>query len=129
MADTMLKPKLLLVEDDPFMMSLMADAFSRDGFTVVFADNGEDAVKQVLQEKPDIAVMDILLPKKNGIEAIRDIRASPSGAHLPIVVVSNLEDASYITDAQKLGVKAYLIKANVQIPEIVAKVKEVLWGK
>ena len=125
----MLKPKLLLVEDDPFMMSLMADAFSRDGFTVIFADNGEDAVKRVREEKPDIAVMDILLPKKNGIEAIREIRAFPHGAHLPVVVVSNLEDTSYVTDAEKLGVSAYLIKANVQIPEIVAKVKQVLWGK
>ena len=120
------KLKLLLVEDDPFMASLMADAFSKAGFDMVFAADGEEAVKKVIEAKPDIAVMDILLPKKNGIEAIREFRVTPEGANLPIIIVSNLEDASYVTDAEKLGVKAYLVKANVQISELVAKTREVL---
>lgn len=121
-----LKPKVLIVEDDPFMTSLMANAFQKDGFDVVLADNGEDAVTQVSKAKPDIALLDILLPKKNGIEALREIRAIPEGKDLPVIIVSNLEDASYVTDAEKLGVKGYLVKANIQIPELVAKVRSVL---
>lgn len=122
------KPKLLLVEDDPFMTSLMAEAFEADGFEVILANNGEAAIQQFRDASPAVAVMDILLPKKNGIEALREIRALPRGADLPVIVLSNLEDASYVTDAEKLGVKAYLTKANVQIPELVAKVKGMLAG-
>ena len=100
------KPKLLLVEDDPFMTSLMAEAFKADGFEVILANDGEAAVQQARDANPAVAVMDILLPKKNGIEALREIRALPRGADLPVIILSNLEDASYVTDAQKLGVKA-----------------------
>ena len=88
------KPKVLLVEDDPFMTSLMADAFEKEGFEVVLADDGDVAIAKMKEVKPDIAVMDILLPKKNGIEAIREMRSLPEGATLPILIISNLEDAS-----------------------------------
>ena len=123
------KPKVLLVEDDPFMTTLLSQAFSREGFEVVFASNGEDAVMSFQDTHPDVLVIDILLPKKNGLEALAEIRALPGGAAIPVVVLSNLEEASYVNEAQKLGVKAYLIKANVQLPEIVAKTKEVMGQK
>ncbi len=124
MADT--APKLLLVEDDPFMASLMTETFTKEGFLVVLSVDGEDAVKAAQDQNFDIAIFDILLPKKNGIEAIREIRKTPTGAKLPVIILSNIEDASYVTEAQQLGVKAYLIKANVQIPEVVMKAKQIL---
>lgn len=120
------KPKVLLTEDDPFMASLIGEAFEKAGFTVVLAGDGEDAVAKVKAEKPDVAVMDILLPKKTGIEATREIRSLPEGATLPIIIISNLEDATYVTEAEKLNVKAYLVKANMQIPDLVTKAQEAL---
>lgn len=122
-------PKLLLVEDDPFMASLMTEIFTKGGFDVRLSVDGEDAVRAAQAENPDIAIFDILLPKMNGIEAIREIRKTPAGAKLPVIILSNIEDASYVTEAQQLGVKAYLIKANVQIPEVVMKVRQILEQK
>lgn len=120
------KPKVLLVEDDPFMVTLLSEALGKDGLGVILAGNGEDAVRRFPEVQPDILLMDILLPKKSGLDALREIRSLPGGADVPAVILSNIEDPSYIREAEELGVKAYLIKANIQLPEIVAKVKEAL---
>lgn len=124
MADA--KLKVLLVEDDPFMTTLLSQEFSQDGFEVVFAPDGEDAVAVFQNAHPDVLILDILLPKKNGLDALAEIRTLPGGAEIPVVVLSNFEEANYVRDAQKLGVKAYLVKANVQLSEIVAKAKEAI---
>lgn len=121
-----LKPKVLLVEDDPFMATLLSGELIKSGFEVTAAPDGEDAITRFKASKPDVMIFDILLPKKNGIEALREIRALPGGEKVPTVVLSNLEESEYVSEAQKLGVKSYLIKSNVQLPEIVAKVKEAL---
>lgn len=120
------KPKVLLAEDDPFMVTLLSEALGKDGFDVILAGNGEDAVRQFPETRPDVLLMDILLPKKSGLDALREIRALEGGANVPAVILSNIEDPTYVREAEELGVKAYLIKANMQLPEIVAKVRETL---
>ena len=122
------KPKALLVEDDPFMAALLSEGLVKEGFEVILADNGEDAVTKFKSAKPDVLLIDILLPKKNGIEALAEIRLLPGGEKIPALIISNIEEAKYISEAEKLGVKAYLIKANTQIPDIVAKAKAILKG-
>ncbi|MBI4132814.1 MAG: response regulator transcription factor [Candidatus Sungbacteria bacterium] len=124
MADA--KPKVLLVEDDPFMTTLLYEYLVKDGFEVISAGDGEEAVKQFKKSTPDVMLIDILLPKKNGLEALREIRALPGGDRVPAMILSNLEEVAYQKEAQELNAKAYLVKANVQLPEIVAKVKEIL---
>lgn len=120
------KLKVLLVEDDPFMAALLSEGLAKGGLEVILADNGEDAVAKFKNSKPDALLIDILLPKKNGLEALAEMRLLPGGEKIPALIVSNIEEAKYIGEAEKLGVMAYLIKANTQIPDIVAKVKEAL---
>ena len=122
------QPKLLLVEDDPFMASLMDEAFAKEGFKVILAGDGEAAIQMFEREHPDCAILDIILPKKNGIEALREIRKLPRGEQMPVIVLSNIEDASFVAEAEELGVKGYLVKANVQIPEVVERMKQILGG-
>lgn len=124
MADA--KIKVLIAEDDPFMASLLYEAFTKDGFEVVAAGDGTQAVQQFRDAKPNVLLIDILLPIKNGIEALREIRALPEGVSVPALILSNFEESTYIREAQQLKVKAYLVKANVELPEIVARVKQVL---
>lgn len=124
MADA--KPKVLLVEDDPFMTTLLAEAFTKEEFELQIAANGVEAVKQFQDFRPDALLIDIILPQKSGLEALREIRALPGGANVPAIILSNVEEASYVSQAEQLNVKGYLIKANVQLPEIVAKVREAL---
>lgn len=110
------------------MTTLLADALTRGGFSVTLAADGEEAVRRFPEVKPDVLVVDILLPRKSGLEALREIRALPGG-DVPAIVLSNVEEVRYVAEAEALGVKSYLIKANIDLPEIVAKVKEVLGKK
>lgn len=123
------KPKVLLVEDDPFMTTLLVEGLVRDGLDVLHAKSGEEAVKEFSAVRPDVLLIDILLPGKNGLEALREIRGLEGGAHVPALMLSNIEEASYVREAEALGVKAYLVKANMQITDIVAKVREALKAK
>lgn len=120
------KPKALLVEDDPFMAALLSEGLAKGGFEVVLADDGEDAVLKFKNSKPDVLLVDILLPKKNGLEALAEIRSLPDGEKIPALIISNIEETDYVSQSQKLGVKGYLIKANMQISDVVEKVKEAL---
>lgn len=117
---------VLLIEDDPFMVSLLSGELSKSGFDVVFAADGEAGVEKFREAKPDAMIVDIILPKKTGLEALREIRGIPGGEEVPTVILSNLEEATYVSEAQELGAKAYLVKANVDMSEIVAKVKQAL---
>lgn len=124
MADIM--PKVLLVEDDPFMTSLLSEHLIKGGFEVINASDGERAVSQFKSSRPDAMIFDIILPRKNGIEALREIRGLEDGKDVPAIILSNLEESSFVNEARELGVGAYLVKANVQLPEVVEKVKEIL---
>lgn len=108
------------------MVTLLSEALSKDGFDVVLAGDGEDAVRRFPEVRPDLLLIDILLPKKSGLAALREIRSLPGGADVPAIILSNLEDSAYVQEAEELGVKAYLVKANTQLPEIVAKAREAL---
>ena len=120
------KPKVLLLEDDPFMSALLNEGFAKEGWEVVLALNGQEALRQFRQNKPDILLIHIILPGKSVLQVLGEIRALPEGTDTPALILSNIEEANYLHEAEKLGVKGYLIKANMQIEEIVAKVKEAL---
>lgn len=123
------KPKLLIAEDDPFMISLLSKAFAEEGFEIVFANNGDEAVRQFGEADPDILVFDIMMPGKSGMDALREIRILPKGKKIPVIMLTNLDDTPTVDAAQGLNVRAYLVKANTQLPEIVNKVKQVLGEK
>lgn len=108
------------------MITLLSKAFMDEGFDVVFANNGDEAIRQFGETHPDILLFDIMMPEKSGIEALREIRKIPEGRDIPAVILTNLDDTPTIGDAQELRVRAYLVKANTQLPEIVKKVREAL---
>lgn len=108
------------------MITLLTQGFEAEGFEVLLASDGDEAVKKFQESKPNALIIDILLPRKSGLEALREIRQLEGGERTPAIILSNLEDHRYFQEAQALGASAYLIKANTLIPEIVAKVKEVL---
>ena len=119
-------PKVLVVEDDIFMVDLISQALKSDDFTLLLAKNGAEGIEKCKTEKPDLVLLDIILPDQNGFEALREMRKLPGGGDIQVVVFSNLSEQSQKDEAEKLGAIDYLIKANTSLPEITEKVKTIL---
>lgn len=121
------KPKILLAEDDDFMIQLLSDAITQDGFAELFvAKNGEEALSVFKKEHPVLLLVDILMPIKNGLEFIEEVRSLPEGKETIVVILSNLSDARHTEDADRLKVARYFVKANTLPAEIIAEAKKLL---
>lgn len=126
MADAGEKPKVLLVEDDLFMLELLATSLSGAGFALATAKTGAEAIKEFEKEKPDIILLDLLLPDQHGFEVLKQIRSLPGGADVKVIVLSNLSGPDDVHEAKKLGAIDYLVKANFSLPEITEKINHAL---
>ncbi len=120
------KIKILLVEDDSFLLSMYATKFELEGFKVIMAEDGEKAVRQAIKETPDIILLDIILPKMNGFEVLRQLKAERQTATIPVILLTNLSQKEEIEQGLKMGARDYLIKAHFMPSEVVDKIKKAL---
>ena len=116
--------KILVVEDERILGEMYRDKFSQAGFKVILITSAEEAIKVVPEEKPDLILLDILLPRENGIVFLRKLRENPEFSLIPVVVFSNFDDLETKKQAYQLGVKDYLIKTGHTPQEIIEKIKE-----
>lgn len=115
---------LILVVDDVKIERIhVTGILKRNGYTVVEAEDGNDAIQKAEQYKPDMIIMDIVMPKRDGFNAAKRIRMNPSTKHIPIVVVSSKGQDSDIRRATMVGANGYLIKP-VTAAMLMEKVKE-----
>ena len=117
---------VLLVEDEPLLGNLLKQRLEKEGFKVILNRDGAEALKTLKDFKPDLILLDIILPKVSGFEFMETIRNDPQFQRAPIIIVSNLGQESDVTKGQSLGAVGYLVKAQVSIEEIIEKVKEFL---
>jgi CheY-like chemotaxis protein len=115
---------LLLVEDDPLLINMYQSKFSSEGFQVFTATDGEAGLALVKSEKPDIVILDIMMPKLDGIEVLRRIRQDPALKDIPVLMLSNLSEAAKQREAAQLGAKEFLVKANLTPTQVVQKIKQ-----
>ncbi len=120
------KGRILLAEDDKSLSSVMMNKLVRRGYKVILAKDGDEAVKKAISEKPDLILLDIIMPNKNGFEALQEIKADKTAKNIPVVIMSNLGQESDIAKAKKMGAKDYLVKSNFGINEIVEKANKYL---
>ena len=120
------KARLLLVEDDVFMIELLVREFTAAGFDVSIAKTGTEGVAKFFEVKPDLTLLDLVLPDEKRFEALRKIRRDPVGATAKVIVLTNLSDTSDIEEGKRLGAIDYLVKANHSLPEIVECVRKAL---
>lgn len=120
--------KILVVEDDALFADIYAARFSEEGFEVLTANNGEDAFQKLKDEHPDLVLLDLVLPRKTGFEFLEAVRAEadPAVRDVPVIVVSNLNQESYVRRMETLGVKAYFLKADVVFSAVLEKVREIV---
>lgn len=117
---------MLVVEDEAMLREMYQQKLKQAGYEVVSAHNAEQGLRLAKKEKPDLVLLDILLPKKNGLDCLASIRKDPSIAKSLVVAFSNYDDPEAKKTAKKLGVTAYLIKSSYTPGQIVARVRRYL---
>lgn len=118
--------KILWVEDDQFLSSILAVKLSHEGSVGFYAKNGEEALEILGRETPDIILLDLLLPGMTGFEVLQAIRANSKMANVPIIVLSNLGQKEDMEKTKQLGATKYLIKAEHDLDDIVNEVAKAL---
>lgn len=118
--------KVLIVEDDPIMLKIYIKKFQLAGFDVDSAQDGEAGLNKVKTIMPDMVLMDVMLPKLNGIEAMEKAKADPATANVPFLILTNLSTTDDADTAIKKGAIAYIVKSDVTPAQVVVKVKELL---
>jgi len=116
---------VLLVEDDVFLASIYKTKFEMEGYKVSVADNGEVGLADAKKKKPDIILLDILLPKMDGFTVLEKLKADESTKKIPVILLTNLGQKDDVEKGLKLGAVDYLIKAHFKPSETVEKVRKV----
>lgn len=122
------KIKIALVEDDPFLSSMYSTKFELEGYEVVAANDGVKGVEMIKKELPDLVLLDILMPKKNGFDVLADIKKDKSTKDIPVILLTNLNQTDEVMKGMDLGAADYLIKAHFMPSEVVDKIKKALKG-
>ncbi|MDP3726102.1 MAG: response regulator [bacterium] len=120
--------KIALIEDDKILSDSVYSGLKDAGFAVVRAFDGEEGLKVVETEKPDLVLLDILLPKLNGLDVAKKLKSNPLTKAIPIIILSVLDKSASVAEALDSGVYEYMAKGNLTVEEIVARVKEKLGG-
>ncbi|KKQ37123.1 MAG: hypothetical protein US53_C0027G0003 [Candidatus Woesebacteria bacterium GW2011_GWA1_37_7] len=115
---------ILIVEDDPVLLKMYTEKFTFEGFSVLNAKDGEEALKTALTQKIDIILLDIMLPRMSGTDFLEKFRQNPKGSQVPVVALTNLAEEEEKQKAIKLGVEEYLVKAMQTPEQVVEKIKK-----
>lgn len=115
--------KVLSIEDDAFLSSLVSGKLIESGFSVISAGTGSDGIAKAKSEKPHLILLDIMLPDMGGFEILEKLKADPETSTIPVIILSNLGGRDEIERGVKLGASSYLIKSNILPHEVVEMVE------
>jgi DNA-binding response OmpR family regulator len=119
--------KILVVEDEQMLRAFYADLLSGEGFTVIQAENGQVGLEMIKAQKPDLVLLDVMMPVMDGKTMLHAVRALPEFSNLPVVVLTNAGDMDTIHDLKMYEkVSEFLIKSNVNPDEIVTRVRSLI---
>lgn len=127
MAETA-QAKVMVVEDDALLSDLVARKFTSQNFDMVYAPSGEDALEKISHDpiKPQLILLDIRLPGIDGFEVLRQLKANPETAKIPVIVFSNFGEDSDIEKAREMGATRFIVKVSLTLDELVNVVKTTL---
>jgi CheY-like chemotaxis protein len=122
-------PRVLLAEDDRILRKAGETTLKRRGYTVIPAVDGEDALAKAREHKPDLILLDVMMPKLQGFDVLAQLKSDAATRDIPVIMLSNLEQEADIKRSIDGGALSYLVKSNVQLDELADKVAEALSGK
>jgi len=120
------KKKILLVEDDKFLSEMYSTKLTESGFDIEMAFDGEEGLRKANEFQPDLILLDIVLPKKDGFEVLKELRAKKELSKVLVIALTNLGQKEEVQKGFDLGANDYIIKAHFTPTEVVAKAKKLL---
>jgi len=120
------KQTVLIVEDDGFLSNMYKAKLELEDYTVLTAANGEAGLKLSKEKKPNLILLDVIMPKMNGFEVLKEIKGDKNLKDIPVIMLTNLGQKEDVQKSFKLGASEYLIKAHFLPSEVVGKVKKFL---
>lgn len=117
-----MKKKILLIEDEELLTDLLQRKLTQEGYEVLTARDGEEGLKMIKEIKPNLILLDIIMPKKNGFEVMEEIIKDKELKKIPIIIISNSGQPVELDRARKLGAKDWLIKTQFDPQEVLIKV-------
>ena len=118
--------KILFIEDEPTLQKAIGRYLEQEGYEIKNALDGDIGIKIAKKDKPDLILLDIILPKKDGFEVLKELKEDEGTKNIPVIILTNLESEDNIEKALSLGATTYLVKANYRLEEISKKIKETL---
>jgi DNA-binding response OmpR family regulator len=122
----MTKKKILIIEDEETLQNTLTEYLKEEKFETVSALDGEKGIELALLEKPDLIILDIVLPKKDGFEVLDEIKNNDETKNVPVILLTNLESMEDIQKAFEKGATTYLVKSEYKLEDIVKKINETL---
>ncbi len=120
------KKTILMIEDDSFLRNLYRDKFENEGFNFIEATSGIEGINKIINEKPDLVLLDILLPMRSGFDVLEEMNENGMILEIPVIIFSNLKQEVDIEEGRKLGAKDYFIKAETNFSDIVERIRELI---
>jgi CheY-like chemotaxis protein len=114
---------ILLADDEQFIVIAYKDGLEHAGYSVVVAHDGEEALNQVQASTPDLILLDIIMPKMNGFEVLRALKADPAYANIPVVVLTNLSQSKDEEEARAAGAVDFVVKADISLKDLLARIE------
>ncbi len=120
---------ILVIEDEQTILKAISIALEEAGFKVLSAIDGETGEQMAVTQAPDLILLDIILPRKNGLDVLKGLKGNEATSAIPVILLTNLSDTETVSQGVALGARGYLVKANYSLDEVVTKVKDVLKKK
>lgn len=118
--------KILLIDDDEALLTIFETALKQEGFSTVTAADGESGLQKAKTEKPDLILLDQILPDMRGNDIVKTLKAEEGTKHIPMVVLSNFGQNELIKEAIAMGAVDYILKYQIEPKDLVQRVKELL---
>ncbi|MEX0932258.1 MAG: response regulator [Candidatus Saccharimonadales bacterium] len=118
------KAKILIVEDESALCQVLEDTFKEEGFSVDTAKDGEEGLKKAQKGNPDLIILDVILPKMDGMELLKKLKSDEAGKNTKVIMLTNSDSPDNVFESLNYGATDYLTKADWQLEDLVAKVKE-----
>ncbi len=120
------KKKILIVDDEKVLLELLVSKMKQNGFAAIGARDGDEGLQTALAERPDLILLDIVMPKMDGITVLKKLRQDKWGKNVPVIVLSNLNTAEAVEKSLENGVYDYLVKVDYSLDDLAAIVKKKL---